>query len=245
MRTAVIVSCNYEWRATVPLFPGAEVQPSPLGEWFVASLTVDGNEIPVLFFRGGWGKISAAASAQYIIDRWAPALLVNLGTCGGFRGEVERGEILLVERTIVYDIFEQMTDPDAAIAHYTTELDLSWLPDRLPQPVRRALMVSADRDLVAGEIPELEARFKAVAADWESASIAWVAARNRVRCLILRGVSDLVGDGCGDAYEGRMPVYVEGAAAVMERLIRHLPAWIGAALPPAPAATSALAPARE
>jgi adenosylhomocysteine nucleosidase len=205
MRTAVIVSCNYEWRATVPLFPGADVQPSPLGEWFVASLTVDGNETPVLFFRGGWGKISAAASAQYVIDRWAPALLVNLGTCGGFRGEVERGEILLVERTIVYDIFEQMTDPDAAIAHYSTELDLSWL----------------------------KARFKAVAADWESASIAWVAARNRVRCLILRGVSDLVGDGCGDAYEGRMPVYVEGAAAVMERLIPHLPAWIGAALPQA------------
>lgn len=59
-------------------------------------------------------------------------MIVNLGTCGGFRGEIERGEILLVERTIVYDIVEQMTDPEAAIAQYTTDLDLSWLGAELP-----------------------------------------------------------------------------------------------------------------
>jgi adenosylhomocysteine nucleosidase len=220
---AVIVSCGYEWRATLPLFPGVRIESSPLGDWFLTS-----DAAPTLFFHGGWGKIAAAASAQYVISRWSPSLLVNLGTCGGFRGDVERGEILLVGRTVAYDIFEQMTDPEAAIAQYTTELDLSWLPAKLPQAVRRAPMVSADRDLAPGDIPMLRARFGAVAADWESASIAWVAARNGVRCLILRGVSDLVGDGGGEAYEGNMRAYVEGATAVMERLIRDLPAWLAA-----------------
>lgn len=229
METAVIISCGFECQLTLPLFPGAELQSSPFGDWFVADLVIEGRDSPVLFFQGGWGKISAAASAQYVIDRWQPSLLINLGACGGFQGEIELGDILLVERTVVYDIVEQMTDPEAAIAHYTTDLDLSWLDSPLPQTVRRSLIVSGDRDLLVKEIPRLKARFGAVAGDWESGSIAWVASRNRVRCLILRGVSDLVGGGSADAYEGNLGLRVEGAAAVMKNLVQHLPAWIGKA----------------
>jgi adenosylhomocysteine nucleosidase len=232
MTAVVIISCRFEWQATLPLFPQAETRSSPVGDWFIANLAVSGRETPVVFFRGGWGKISAAASAQYAIDRWRPSILVNLGTCGGFRGEIEQGEILLVERAIVYDIVEQMTDAEAAIAHYTTDLDLSWLGGELPQPVRRTLIVSGDRDLVAEEVPSLRARFGAVAGDWESGSIAWVAARNGVRCLILRGVSDLVGSTGGDAYHGGLNVYVEGATAIMRSLIEHLPAWLSLASAP-------------
>lgn len=223
MDVVVLVSCRFEWQATLALFPDAQRRRSPFGEWFTAK-----RPTPVVFFQGGWGKISAAASAQFAIDRWQPRLLVNLGTCGGFRGKIEPGEILLAERTVVYDIVERMTDPAAAIAHYTTALDLSWLPARLPHPVRRTLMVSADRDLDPDEVEALNARFGAVAGDWESGAIAWVAGRNGVRCLILRGVSDLAGAGQGDAYGGNVQVYIDGAAAIMKRLIDQLPDWIEA-----------------
>lgn len=242
MNPVVLVSCGFEWQATLDLFPGVSPRASPLGAWFRVPLRIDDDDVPVVFHHGGWGKIAAAASAQYVIDRWTPSLLINLGTCGGFRGETERGEILLVERTIVYDIVEQMTDPAAAIARYTTDLDLSWLSPELPQPVRRSLIISADRDLIPGEIPRLKAEFGAVAGDWESGSIAWVAARNQVRCLILRGVSDLVGGESGEAYDGNFQVYVEGAAAIMRSLVERLPDWIRAATSRAAAAAPDRAP---
>ncbi len=229
MPTVVLISANLEWRATVPLFPGVRLQPAPIGEWFTAELNVSSRVAPAVFFHGGWGKISAAAAAQYAIDRWSPSLLINLGTCGGFRGEIERGEILLVERAIVYDIVEQMTDPEAAIRHYTTELDLSWLGGAPPQPVRRHLIVSGDRDLIANEVPLLKARYGAVAGDWESGAIAWVAKRNGVRCLILRGVTDLVGEAGGEAYDGNLHVFADGAAAIMKSLIGNLAQWIALA----------------
>jgi len=229
MPTVVLISAGLEWRATVPLFPGAQLQPAPIGQWFETGLEARGRVEPVIFFHGGWGKISAAATAQYAIDRWSPSLLINLGTCGGFRGEIARGEILLVERAIVYDIVEQMTDPQAAIDYYTTGLDLSWLTGPLPQPVRRHLIVSGDRDLIASEIPSLKARYGAVAGDWESGAIAWVAKRNGVRCLILRGVTDLVGEEGGEAYDGNLHVFADGAAAVMKSLVQNLPGWIGLA----------------
>ena len=68
--------------------------------------------------------------------------------------------MILADKTIVYDLIEQMLDPDVAIRAYTTELDLSFLHEPYPQPVRRTLLVSGDRDLVAGEIPELMRKYR-------------------------------------------------------------------------------------
>ena len=224
-KVVVLISANAEWQAVRAILPEITIQTSPVGEWFEHSLDLAGRREPVIFLHGGWGKIAAAASTQYAIDRWSPRLLVNLGTCGGFEGDIERGTLLLVDHTLVYDIFEQMGDCDQALAHYATRIDLSWLPEPYPQEVRRTLLVSGDRDLVAQDIPLLKARYGAVAGDWESGAIAYVAARNGVRCLILRGVSDLVGSAGGEAY-GRLEVFAENTREIMRRLVGALPEWL-------------------
>jgi adenosylhomocysteine nucleosidase len=225
-RIVVLISADIEWRALRGLLPEVEIQASPYGEWFTTTLQ---PEMPLLFFHGGWGKIAAAGSTQYVIDRWRPDLLVNLGTCGGFAGEVERGEILLVERTLVYDIIEQMGDFDEHIAHYTTEIDLSWLREPFPQVVRRSLLVSGDRDLLVEDVPMLKERYRAVAGDWESGAIAFIAARNNLRLLILRGVSDLVSPAGSEAY-GNLQYYAEATGAIFSRMLAALPLWVAQAL---------------
>ena len=91
---------------------------------------------------------------------------------------------------------------DEHIRHYSTELDLTWINDEIPPSFVRSLMISADRDLSGTQLLELHEKYGAVVGDWESASIAWVAKRNGVRTLILRGVSDLVCEGGGEAYDG-------------------------------------------
>lgn len=224
-RFAVIISADVEWRILREIFPDVQENTSPLGEWFTLPVQVGEHEEPVLFFHGGWGKIAAAASTQYVIDRWHPSLVVNLGTCGGIAGAVEKGTILLVERTLVYDIVEQMGEYEAHLAHYATDLDLSWLREPYPHPVLRTLLVSGDRDILPQDIPWLTEAFGAVAADWESGAIAWVAKRNGTRCLILRGVTDLVDVEGGEAYED-MNVFVEGARQVLNRLVNALPDWL-------------------
>lgn len=230
MRVVVIVSANAEWRAVRELYPHLVLQQSPFGEYAALRL----GPFDIQLFHGGWGKVSAAASAQSVIDRFQPDLLVNLGTCGGFAGRIETGTIILAERTLIYDILEQMGDAAEAIAHYATEIDLSWL-DYEPQPaaeakggpssVVRGLLVSADRDILADDIPMLIEKYGASAADWESGAIAWVAKRNGTRCLILRGVSDLVGDGGGEAY-GNLGLFHERTKAVMQTLFEQLPRWL-------------------
>ncbi len=228
----VIVSADREWQEVRALFPITEALPTPYGAWFAAKVPSRLDKGAVIFFQGGWGKIAAAASTQYAIARWQPDLLINLGTCGGLVGAAVPGDVILATRTIVYDILEQMGDPEAALAHYRTEIDLTWLGESDPYPVRRVPLVSADRDLVAAEVTDLAARHGAVAGDWESGAIAWVAARHGTRCLILRGVTDLVSDTGGDAYDGALQEWSDATGPVMRALVEQLPAWLDRAAKP-------------
>jgi adenosylhomocysteine nucleosidase len=216
-RIIILVSANSEWRAVKEILAPSQVKSTSMGETF--------DIRPLTYFHGGWGKISAAATTQYVIDHFQPTLLVNLGTCGGFEGRITRGTVILVTRTIVYDIIEQMSDPQDAINHYATNLDLSWLPSPLPCPNQCGLLVTADRDIIPADIPDLVHKYGAVAADWESGAIAWVAQRNKIRCLILRGVTDLVSAEGGEAY-GNMGLFHENTISVMKTLIDQLPVWL-------------------
>ena len=223
MKVVVIISANAEWRVVKEYYPNLEIQQSPYGEFANLKLSTFNLQL----FHGGWGKISAAASTQYVIDHFKPDLLINLGTCGGFAGRIETGTIILVERTLVYDIIEQMGDGDVAIKYYASDLDLSWLPVNLPYPTPRGLLVSADRDILVDDIPMLIEKYGAVAADWESGAIAWVAQKNNTRVLILRAVTDLVGGHGGEAY-GNIELFHVRTKEVMGELLGQLPGWLNA-----------------
>ena len=225
MKIAVLVSAEAEWRAVREILPELKTSAYPYGEYGEVKL----GELEVTLFQGGWGKISAAASAQYVIDHFAPDLLVNLGTCGGLRGRTQRGEIILAESTVVYDILEQMGDADEARQHYQTDLDLGWLEGykgfemaERGIEVRRGRLASADRDLLPADVARLAEDYGALAADWESGAIAWAARRNGVRCLILRGVTDVVGED-GDEVYGDYALFEARAREIMGRLLDLLP----------------------
>jgi len=221
MKVVVLISAIAEWNAVKPLFPNVKMRHFPFGECFDILL----QDEHISFFHSGWGKIASAGSMQYVIDKYAPDLIVNLGTCGGFEGEVAQGEIILVEKTYVYDIVELMGDLDI-VSYYASSLDLRWLTEPYPYPVRRGLIASADSDLLPAKIPLLKSQ-GAIAADWESAALAWVAQRNNARLLILRGVSDMVSENSGEAYNN-IEIFNERTKGVMQQLIEQLPDWLNA-----------------
>src|ERR671925_223639 len=204
MKVVVLVSAIAEWNAVKPLFPDAKMRRFPFGECFDIRL----QDEHISFFHSGWGKIASAGSMQHLI--------VNLGTCGGFEGEVAQGEIILVNQTYVYDIVELMGDLDI-VSYYASSLDLSWLAEPYPYAVRRGMIASADSDLLPSKIPALKSQ-GAIAADWESAALAWVAQRNNARLLILRGVSDMVSEEGGEAYDN-IEMFNERAKGIMEQLV--------------------------
>ncbi|MGZ9220847.1 MAG: 5'-methylthioadenosine/S-adenosylhomocysteine nucleosidase family protein [Anaerolineales bacterium] len=221
MKTVILISAIAEWKAVKPMFPDAKIEYFLYGEGFNA---VVGNHSLGLF-HSGWGKIASAGAMQYVIDRYSPDLIVNLGTCGGFEGAVKQGDIILVDKTYIYDIVDLMGDPDI-VSYYASSLDLSWLAEPYPYPARRGMLASADSDLPPEKIPFLKSQ-GAIAADWESAALAWVAKKNTAPLLILRAVSDMVGEQGGEAYNN-IEIFNQRAQKIMEELIRQLPDWLDA-----------------
>lgn len=222
-RVVALISASAEWKAVVAQLAGQPLHDTPFGPWFVHRL---GSQ-DVVFFHGGYGKVAAAGSAQYSIDRWHPALLVNLGTCGGFGDERKVGDLVLASETTIYDIVELMGDSSAAIADFHTRLDTARWPARLASRVVIGPIVSGDRDLDPAVVAGLHAKYHATAGDWESGAIAWVATHNHTPVLILRGVSDLVDPTAGDPTYNAVAVWEHATIGIMASLI----ALLGDALP--------------
>lgn len=229
MKVVVLISAIAEWEGVKLLFPASQIHQSPYGETInviLGTRALSGAEWWDLeLHHSGWGKIASAGMMQYVIDHYSPDLIVNLGTCGGFEGLVNQGDVILVAGTFVYDIVELMGDLDIA-TYYASTLDLSWLPEPYPHPARRGIIASADSDLPPGQIPFLKSK-GAIAADWESAALAWVARKNNARLLILRGVSDMVSEQGGEAY-GDIEIFNRRAREIMKQLFDQLPDWLEA-----------------
>src|SRR5436309_1830466 len=125
---AILISANAEWEAVKRIIVGCHLEPSPYGEYF----WTDVADHRALFFHGGWGKVAAAGSTQYVIDHFQPTHLINIGTCGGIAGRIDRFDLVAVERVVIYDIHEAIGDSVEAITHYTTELKV---PPELPATI--------------------------------------------------------------------------------------------------------------
>lgn len=220
MKVVVMISANIEWNAVKEIFPSLEIAPFAYGD--MATMNLGGYELKLI--HSGWGKVASAGAVQYVIDHDRPDLIVNLGTCGGFEGVAEVGDIVLVERTFIYDIVELIGDPNV-LEHYASSLDLGWLAEPHPYPVRKGIIASADSDLPPARIAYLKS-MGAIAGDWESGALAWVANKNAARLLILRGVSDAVSEGGGEAYDN-LPLYEERTKFIMQKLFDQLPGWLG------------------
>ena len=219
LKFAVLVSANAEWAAVKSAFSGLVIESSPYGEYFFQHV---GDE-RVLFFHGGFAKVAAAASTQYVIDHFQPAYLINIGTCGGVEGRIDRFDVVVPNNLVIYDIYEAMLDdPAEGVPYYITQLDL---PAHFPTPAIRTTLYSADRDLTPATLREIEDRYHPVAVDWESGAIAWVAKRNQTPLLIMRGVSDLISLKKGEA-EGNGALWVENTRRIMSALVANLPQWM-------------------
>ena len=195
----VIVSANAEWRALEQIVHPTARGTTPWGE------TLEDNG--VLYIHGGWGKVAAAASAQYAIDRWHPRVLVNLGTAGALRDEAAQG-------TGLHEVGEVLNHEISADAIRALGFD----------PHERLRVGDAETVLASGDVfvtdPAVRARLarEAHLVDMEGYAYAWVAREFGLPIRMVKHVSD-------GADEGAM-AWVD----LVDRSARILGEWAAARL---------------
>jgi adenosylhomocysteine nucleosidase len=223
--TIILVCSDTEWDSITENFKNTEFHFSPFGKWFIhPDLEPATNK--VIWFKSGWGKIGSAGATQYVIDTWKPDLIINIGTCGGIAGHAGLHQLLLVEKTVVYDLIDHIGKAGTSIADFTNEIELSWLKDQNILNLPSVVMATADQDVSPERITELYSKYNAIAGDWESGAIASICRQNKTRVLIIRGVSDIISATGNPAYKEDELEFREGVNIVMPKLMNLVSRFI-------------------
>lgn len=213
VRAIVQIAAQAEWSSLLDLLGANPVGlQQALGSQFVSLWQGDTEIIAV---HGGTGKIHAAAMAQYAILTWNPALVAVIGTSGAVAPWLKPLDIVLADRTIVYDLDSGLDgSTDENIRDLTTDLATPRLPTPPAFPIYVGTVLTGDRDVTAQNVESLRARFDGLVADWESGAVARVCRLNNVRCVVLRGVSDTPYAGDTD----QLHSYRQNTPVIMDRL---------------------------
>jgi nucleoside phosphorylase len=190
MKFVIQICAELEWKCSKSILKikKSTLRPQPFGECFEHAI----GKHRAVVYESGATKTRASAACQYAIDSWSPDGVINLGTCGGVTKDLGNGAIILVKKAIQYDVRQNFGKPSSKFSRgLTTDIDLSRVD--LSGVLGRTCVetiASADQDLKEKQRKFLQ-RKGVLAADWESASIATICKLNGIKCLILRGVSDI------------------------------------------------------
>lgn len=212
------ICSKLEWASTKNIMKITEdlVDFTPYGEYI--SKNIMGREC--ILFHSGATKTKSSGGTQYAIDKWNPEILFVLGTCGGVSENLKTLDIVIANRTVQYDCITGMSGPNQMFFEYFIEdIDNSWIDyDKLSINIYEGLVATADQDVGNRQIDKLR-RENVLCADWESGAISHICKINKVKCCILRGITDVPdkNDLCSDNKQASD--YKTNTPIVMEKLI--------------------------
>lgn len=187
----------------------------------------------------GIGKVNAARYAQAMIDRFAPAALINTGIAGGLDARLSVGDVVIGTELVQHDF--DVTGFGYAKGYLCTgengDRPTIFHADRelteLVQQATTALIPKehvwqgrvATGDLFVSGVEakrEIFDTFGAFAAEMEGAAIAQVAHFAGTPFVVLRAISDLADGTAAVSYETFERKAAELSASVVERVLHLL-----------------------
>lgn len=147
----------------------------------------------------GIGKVNAALTTQFIIDRYRPKHVFNLGVAGGIASEVSIGDVIIGREIFCSDFdlsafgYQIGEVPDQGLGFASTffkkENKLNY---RLNSFIKFGNIITADQfENDPKHIRKLSIQFNALAKDMESAAIAQTCQMSATPFDVIRGISDL------------------------------------------------------
>lgn len=143
----------------------------------------------------GIGKVNAALSTQYLIDKYPIDTIINFGSVGGISGKVDALKYYAVDKCCQYDFDLSALDnvPVGYIQDYDTVYfypkkdKLDFLP--------KAGLASSDRFTEKKSDIETVSALNCVIFDMEGGAIAQVCTANGLPFYMFKGVTDTHGSG--------------------------------------------------
>lgn len=165
-------------------------------------LTYENERYTLYVLSCGAGEVAAAAGLQLLISLFHVELVVNFGVVGGLTQDMTV-EKLCVVKDVVYHTFDtsewDKIEPARYLPYPTvyipTNADLVEKVLTLHPELKAVTCASGDRFI--GQIEDktaLRQKYGADVCDMEAAAVVIICDKNRIPCLLLKAVSDGLGD---------------------------------------------------
>lgn len=186
----------------------------------------------VAIAKCGVGKVFAALTAEAMIIKYSPDLVVNTGVGGALRKGISVCDILVADKLVQHDMdTSPLGDPKGLISGInvvyfeTDERALKIITDaskKLAVPCHIGTVASGDVFVSTNEQKErIVKEFCASVCEMEGAAIAQVAYVNATPCCVIRAISDSADEGSSMDYMKFLPIAAKNSAAITLELCKN------------------------
>lgn len=159
----------------------------------------------IVLSKSGIGKVASATTTQFIIDKYKPKYIINIGIAGGLSPDLNAGTTIIAEKMIQHDFditafgctkgyMNTGIEPDKPTIYYSDKTLINKFTKKY-KSLKTGTIASGDIFITDIKLKHnIRKEFNADAIDMESASIAQTAKRNHTPFIILRSISDEVKD---------------------------------------------------
>ncbi len=220
---AIIAAVDEEVAAVAEIMCG-KTEISGIGKKFISGSI---NGCRCILAQSGVGKVNAAATAQFIIDRFDPAAVINTGSAGSVSESLDYGDIVVSSACVQYDFdltaFGRekgyITDIGKLIpadGHLADVMLTACSAEGGEFRLHKGIIASADRFVSsADEKRAIAEEFGALCCEMEGGAVAHICALNNVPFVIVRSISDTLGGNIAESWEK----YLEFASARCARAL--------------------------
>ncbi|WP_371194900.1 5'-methylthioadenosine/adenosylhomocysteine nucleosidase [Glaciecola sp. SC05] len=192
------------------------------------------NAHEIFLAQSGIGKVASALAAALLIHQFAPDLVINTGSAGGFDPDLNIGDIVIADSLMYHDVdvshfgYERGQVPSMP-RHYVSDSTASGLAYEAAQElnniqVKTGLICSGDSfigsDEAAAEIRKAFPSMKAV--EMEGASIAQTCHMMDTPCVVIRSLSDIAGKTSTVSFETYLEKAAKHSAMLVLGMIKRL-----------------------
>ncbi len=181
------------------------------------------NGKDVIIAISGIGKVSAALTTQILIDKYNPKFIFNFGTCGGMNKSVEILEYYLIDKCCQFDFDLRELDgvPLGYIQEYNTVYFNTYTKNL--DFMKTSRVASADR--FTNDLSDINAinDIGCSLRDMEAGAIAQVCTSNNVPLVMVKGVSDVFGNGTAqEQFYKNLQAVGKGFPAVILKILNEI-----------------------
>ena len=154
----------------------------------------------IILSKSGIGKVNSAITTQFIIDKYKPKYIINIGIAGGLSPNIKSGDTIIGKKMVQHDFditafgkpkgyIDNKMEPNKPTLFYSDKTLINKFSKE--KSLINGFIASGDI-FVSDKKTKIDIKneFGVDAIDMESAAIAQTAKRNNIPFIVLRTISD-------------------------------------------------------